>query len=51
MGLLEVAECLVSEADESWRARFWGRGAGAEVGMDPVRVVGEAVCCLGFLGR
>lgn len=51
MGLFDVAECLVSEAVESWRGRFGGRELVAEEGMPPVRVVGEAVLCLGYLGR
>lgn len=43
IGLFEVAECFVSEADESWRGRFDGRTLVAEDGIPLPSVVGEAV--------
>jgi hypothetical protein len=51
IGLFEAAEFLASEAEESWRGRFGGRADVADEGMPPPRVVGEAVCVLGNLGR
>jgi hypothetical protein len=51
IGLFEAAEFLASEAEESWRGRVGGRADVAEEGMPPPRVVGEAVCVLGYLGR
>lgn len=51
IGLFDVAEFLASEAEESWRGRFGGRMVVAVEGMPPARVVGDAVLCLGYLGR
>jgi hypothetical protein len=50
IGLFEVAEFFASEADEPWRGRL-GREDVADEGMPPARMVGEAVCVLGYLGR
>lgn len=49
--LFEVDEFLASEAEESCHGRFGGRDYVAEDGIPPARIVGEAVCVLGYLGR
>jgi len=51
IGLFDVVERLVSEAEESWRCRLGGRLLVADEGMPLPRVVGEAVLCLGYCGR
>jgi hypothetical protein len=50
IGLLDVAEFLASEAEESWRGRPRGRALVADEGIPP-SVLGEAVLFRGYCGR
>jgi hypothetical protein len=51
IGLFEVDEFFASEAEESCHGRFGGRDDVAEDGMPSARIVGEAVCVLGYLDQ